>query len=117
MGTLFIVFLFLMILLRGMKIATNAPDEFGRTLAAGITCAVTMYALIHAGVTLGILPTTGLPMPFMSYGGSSMVFSALAVGVLLNISMQTDLHPRIIGAPESVRAMEPMQPPAVGKVY
>jgi cell division protein FtsW len=110
-GTLFVVGIFLTILLRGMKIAKHAPDDFGRSLAFGITITITMYALTNAGVTLGILPTTGLPMPFVSYGGSSMLFSAIAVGVLLNISSQTDLHPRLVGAPEGIRPIEPIRVP------
>ena len=116
-GTIFILLLFLTILLRGIKIAKFAPDDFGRYLAVGITSSITLYALINAGVTLGILPTTGLPMPFVSYGGSSMLFSSAAIGVLLNISSQTDLHPRIIQAPDTVRPLEPTQSPAVGQVY
>ena len=116
-GTLFIVGLFLVILLRGMKIARHARDDFGRFLAVGITSSITMYGLINAGVSLGILPTTGLPMPFVSYGGTSMIVSCIAIGVLLNISSQTDLHPRLVQAPEGVRPMEPVAPPAVGSVY
>lgn len=108
-GTLFVMAIFLAILLRGMKIARYAQDDFGRTLAFGITATITMYALTNAGVTLGILPTTGLPMPFVSYGGSSMFFSAIAVGVLLNISSHTDLHPRLAGAPEGIRPIEPIR--------
>ena len=80
----------------------DALDDFGRYLAAGITACVTLYALVNAGVTLGLLPTTGLPMPFVSYGGSSMLVSSMAIGVLLNISSQTDLHPRLTGAPVGV---------------
>jgi cell division protein FtsW len=116
-GTMFIVSLFLVIMLRGMKIAKHAPDDFGRMLVLGITTAITLYALINAGVTLGVLPTTGLPMPFISYGGSSMLFSSMAIGVLLNISMQTDLHPRLTGAPDGVRPMEPARASGAGKVY
>lgn len=116
-GTIFFMLLFLVIMLRGMKIAKHAPDDLGRALALGITATITLYALVNAGVTLGLLPTTGLPMPFVSYGGSAMVFSAAAVGVLLNISMQTDLHPRVVGAPDGVRPLDPVRTPAVGKVY
>ncbi|MDI6766567.1 MAG: putative peptidoglycan glycosyltransferase FtsW [Bacteroidota bacterium] len=94
-GTIFFLGLFFLIMYRGFKIAKHSTDPFGRNLAISITIAITMYALINASVTLGILPTTGLPMPFVSYGGSSMVFSAAAIGVLLNISAQTDLHPRV----------------------
>lgn len=115
-GTLFILSLFLFIMLRGMKIAKHAHDDFGRYLAIGISSSITLYALINAGVTLGILPTTGLPMPFVSYGGSSMLFSSVAVGVLLNISSQTDLHPRfslpVLGPRKQREAT-----PAVGQVF
>jgi cell division protein FtsW len=116
-GTLFIMLLFLVIMLRGMRIAKHTQDDFGRMLAAGITLSITIYALVNAGVTLGILPTTGLPMPFVSYGGSSMVFSSIAIGVLLNISSQTDLHPRLVAGGDNVRPMESASAPAVGKVY
>ncbi|MEK9135726.1 MAG: putative lipid II flippase FtsW [Bacteroidota bacterium] len=114
-GTLVILLLFLTILLRGMKIAKNARDDFGRYLAIGITTSIALYALVNAGVTLGILPTTGLPMPFVSYGGSAMLFSSIAVGVLLNVSSQTDMHPRLPRGAGMVRPLEPT--PAVGKVY
>jgi cell division protein FtsW len=113
-GTLFVVTLFLTILLRGMKIAKFARDDFGRMLAYGITVTITLYALINASVTLGILPTTGLPMPFVSYGGSSMLFSSVAIGMLLNISSQTDLHPRVVSAPDGIRPIEPLQLPVQG---
>jgi cell division protein FtsW len=116
-GTLFFMSLFLIIMLRGFKIAKYARDEFGRMLAIAITSTITMYALMNAGVTLGILPTTGLPMPFVSYGGSSLIFSSFAVGVLLNISAQTDLHPRATRLPEGVMPLEPQQHGAVGNVY
>jgi len=114
-GSLIIMALFMVIMLRGLKTAKYAPDEFGRLLAVGITSCLTMYALVNAGVTLGLLPTTGLPMPFISYGGSAMLVSCIAVGVLLNISSQTDLHPRVGGTP-GVRPLEPAAP-AVGSVY
>lgn len=116
-GTLFFLTLFLVIMLRGIRIARHARDDFGAMLAGGITVTITLYALVNAAVTLGILPTTGLPMPFVSYGGSSMVLSAAAVGVLLNISSQTDLHPRLVREGESPGSAEPPPAPAVGKPY
>jgi cell division protein FtsW len=94
-GTVLLLCLFLIILLRGLKIAKLAQDDLGKYLAIGITSSVTLYALVNAAVTLGLLPTTGLPMPFVSYGGSSMLFTACAIGVLLNISGQTSLRPRV----------------------
>ena len=115
-GTVFIMTVFLVIMLRGFKIAKNARDDFGRMLAIAITSTVTVYALINAGVTLGILPTTGLPMPFVSYGGSSLLFTSYAIGVLLNISAQTDMHPRATKLPDGVMPLEPQQA-VVGKVY
>ncbi|MEK6566747.1 MAG: putative peptidoglycan glycosyltransferase FtsW [Bacteroidota bacterium] len=114
-GTMFFLALFLVIMLRGFKIAKFAKDDFSRLLAIGITSTITMYALVNAGVTIGILPTTGLPMPFVSYGGSSLLFSSFAVGVLLNVSAHTDLHPRAPRIPETV--ITPADEFAVGKVY
>ncbi len=115
-GTIIFMVLFLTILLRGFKIAKNAPDDFGRYLAIGITSTIVIYALGNALVTLGLFPTTGLPMPFVSYGGSAIVFSSFAIGVLLNISSQTDLHPRQVkemaNAPPAI-----VNEPAVGKMY
>jgi len=93
-GTIFFLFLFLMIMTRGFRIARATTNPFGRNLALAITCTITFFALVNAGVTLGMLPTTGQPMPFVSYGGSALLFSAYAVGVLLNISAYTDMHPR-----------------------
>jgi cell division protein FtsW len=116
-GTLFFMLLFLTILLRGLRIARHAPDDFGRMIASGITLSITVYALVNAGVTLGVFPTTGVPMPFISYGGSSMVFSSMAIGVLLNISSQTDLYPRLASGTAATVSREAVSGPAVGRVY
>jgi cell division protein FtsW len=105
------------ILARGAKIAQYAQDSFGRHLALGITSSIVLYAVVNAGVTLGVLPTTGLPMPFISYGGSSMVVSSIMIGILLNISAQTDLHPRGTAGTDGVVPVKPERSPAVGKVY
>jgi cell division protein FtsW len=85
---------FILIMLRGYTVARKAPDTFGRILAGGITTTLSVSAFVNAGVTCGVLPTTGLPMPFISYGGSSVFFSAIAVGVLLNISSQAGVFKR-----------------------
>ena len=115
-GTVIFMALFLTILLRGLKIAKNAPDDFGKYLAIGITCTIVIYALGNALVTLGVLPTTGLPMPFVSYGGSAILFSSFAIGVLLNISSHTDLNPRLESAEESIKEIDDAEP-AVGRIY
>lgn len=117
LGTMFFLLLFMVILLRGFRIARAARDLFGRNLAVAITCAVILYALINAGVTLHMFPTTGLPMPFVSFGGSAMVFSACAVGVLLNISSQTDLHPRVRQVPVVGSVNADRVGAGAGKVY
>ena len=96
LGTVVVLGAFLFVMLRGFRIAKHAKDDFARFLAIAITSTITLYALVNASVSLGLLPTTGLPMPFISYGGSSLMLSAFSVGVLLNISAHTDLHPRSI---------------------
>jgi cell division protein FtsW len=75
---------------RGMRSAFNSKDEFGRLAALGITVMVLSQALINLGVVLGMMPTKGIPLPFISYGGSSLLVMLLATGVLLNISQQAD---------------------------
>ena len=94
LGTLLVLGAFLFVMLRGFRIAKHAKDDFARFLAIAISSTITLYALVNASVALGLLPTTGLPMPFISYGGSSLMLSAFSIGVLLNISAHTDLHPR-----------------------
>ncbi len=94
LGVMFILAAFGVILWRGVVVAGKAPDSFGRFLASGITFTLGIYALINAGVTCGLLPTTGLPMPFISYGGTAILFSAAALGILLNISAQAGVYPR-----------------------
>lgn len=93
-GILFLMSAFTLIMLRGYTVAKKAPDSFGRILAGGITTTLSIYAFVNAGVTCGILPTTGLPMPFISYGGSAVFFSAMAVGILLNVSSQAGVYKR-----------------------
>ena len=93
-----IMVLFFILALRGLSIANRAPDNFGFFLALGITSCIFVCVLINAGVVVGLLPTTGIPMPFLSYGGSSLIFSSMGIGVLLNISRQTRYvpYPRIL---------------------
>lgn len=85
-GTMSVVLLFLLFFWRGMKIALDAPDSFGKLLASGLTIMVTVQALINISVVTGALPTTGIPLPFISYGGSSFLSCMLSSGILLNIS-------------------------------
>jgi len=93
-GTSLIVLLFLIFTWRGLKIAKRAPDELGKLLAIGLTCLISGQALINMGVATVILPTTGSALPFISYGGSSLLTSLVAIGILLNISKQSKLNKR-----------------------
>ena len=92
-GIMFIMALFIIFTLRGLRIAKHAPDKCGSLLAFGITITISIYAFVNIGVNCGILPTTGLPLPFLSYGGTAVILSAIAVGILLNISSQAGLFP------------------------
>jgi len=85
-GTTAVLLLFMLILWRGIAIAKNAPNPFGQFLAVGLTMNLVLYAVINAGVVTMLLPATGLPMPFLSYGGTSLLFVGVAVGILMNIS-------------------------------
>ncbi len=89
-GAVFVVALFTIFLVRGVRTALKIEDPFGRLLATGITCMVCLQAFINVSVVLGLMPTKGIPLPFVSYGGSSIFVMLLCVGVLLNISKQIE---------------------------
>jgi cell division protein FtsW len=88
-GLLVVLFIYSFMIYRGIRIAMRASDKMGQCMAAGLTVALGSYVLIHAAVNAGLLPTTGVPLPFLSYGGASLVFTMSAMGILLNISSQT----------------------------
>ena len=88
-GAAFVIALFGVYGWRGLRAAFNAPDGFGRMLALGVTAMVLFQSLINFAVVLGLMPTKGIPLPFVSYGGSSLLVMLLATGVLLNISQQS----------------------------
>lgn len=89
-GSLIVLALFTVFLYRGMRTAYLARDPFARFLAAGITAMVVVQAFLNISVVLGLMPTKGIPLPFLSYGGSSLFVTLASVGVLLNITQQTD---------------------------
>jgi len=88
-GAALVIALFAVYGWRGLRAAFNAPDGFGRLLALGVTAMVLFQSLINFAVVLGLMPTKGIPLPFVSYGGSSLLVMLLATGVLLNISQQS----------------------------
>jgi len=84
-GALAIVLLFVLLILNGARIAFKASDLFGQFIALGIVSKIGFEAAVNIGVSIGCLPTKGLPLPFVSYGGSALVFNMVAIGLLLNI--------------------------------
>lgn len=89
-GALIVVALFAIFLWRGMRASWRAEDVFGRYLAVGITSMVVLQAFINISVVLGMMPTKGIPLPLVSYGGSSLFVTLACVGVLLNITKQAE---------------------------
>lgn len=104
LGVLLVVCLFGTFLVRGTAIALKARDDFGRYLAFGITLLITLQAVINMLVAVAMIPTKGLTLPFVSYGGSSMLTSCLALGILLNISRDVNVGHFERLVPESMRA-------------
>jgi len=87
-GTTVILTAFLAIAWRGLRAALVAPDRFGALLALGITAMVACQALVNMSVVIGLFPTKGIPLPFVSNGGSSLLINLVGMGILLNISQQ-----------------------------
>lgn len=87
-GTVTVIALFFLFAWRGYKIAISAPDTFGSVLAAGLTTMVGLQAMMNIAVVTASMPVTGIPLPFISYGGSALLFTMAGVGVLMNISRQ-----------------------------
>ena len=85
-ASMLVVVLFLSIFLCGMKISLHAPDDFGKLMGFGITLMIALQAIINIAVVTGCMPTKGLPLPFISFGGSSMVASMAMIGILVNIA-------------------------------
>jgi cell division protein FtsW len=86
LGVLVIIGLYTWIVIRGIAIARNAPDLFGSYLAVGLTIAMGLQIVVNMGVTLGLLPTKGLTLPLLSYGGTSLLINMASIGILMNIS-------------------------------
>lgn len=89
-GLIFLIFLFIVFAKRGLAIANNTKDDFGKFIAVGITSWVTFQALMNIGAITSLLPLTGIPLPFVSYGGSALMSLLMGVGVLLSVSRYGD---------------------------
>lgn len=88
-GTVFLVIAYVLIMLRGFRIASRAPDYYGFILASGITLTILIYSIFNMCITLDLMPPTGLPLPLVSYGGTSLIMTMYSLGVLLNISYKS----------------------------
>jgi cell division protein FtsW len=90
-GAASVVMLFILFVWQGMKVVFRAEDDFARMLSLGVVLLVALEAIINIGVTAGALPTKGLPLPFISYGGSALIFHLTAVGLLLNVARTSEV--------------------------
>ena len=90
MGSLSVTTLFIILIWQGMRIAFKAKDSFGKFLSLGVISMIALEVIINIGVTIGALPTKGLPLPFISYGGSALVFHMIAVALLLNVAKNAE---------------------------
>jgi cell division protein FtsW len=88
-GLLVVFVLFGILLYRGVRIALRAPDRMGQIMAFGFTFMIGLYVILHTSVNTSLIPTTGVPLPFISYGGMSLIFTMSSMGILINISSQT----------------------------
>jgi len=90
LGAVFVIIMFVFLIWRGYRTAITAPDLFGKLLAAGITTFIALQFIINIAVVTASMPVTGMPLPFISYGGSSLIITMTQVGILLNISKYTE---------------------------
>jgi cell division protein FtsW len=109
-GILLILALFTLLVYRGIRVALRAPDAFGSYLALGLTLLIGLQACINMGVVSGLLPTKGLSLPFLSYGGSSLLVNLLSVGILLNISSQIKQPAAVINGNPAGKKKSPASP-------
>ncbi len=109
-GALAVIAVFGLIFWRGIRIALLAPDRFGMLLSLGLVTVIVTQALFNISVVLSLVPTKGIPLPFVSYGGSSLVPSLAAMGILLNVSQQTvgSIDMRLLRSPAARKDREPV---------
>jgi len=91
-GSIAVLMAYLVFLVCGILVAKKSKDVFGQLLAFGITISIVFYAFVNVAVTTGVFPTTGLPLPFISYGGTSLIFLCISVGILINIAFTNHMR-------------------------
>jgi cell division protein FtsW len=91
-GSVIVLLCYLVLFGAGILVAKKAKDKFGQMLAFGITVSIIIYAFINVAVASGVVPTTGLPLPFISYGGTSLIFLCISIGILVNIALSNSIE-------------------------
>jgi cell division protein FtsW len=94
-GSILLLICFLTLFIAGLLIAKKTKDKFGQLLAFGIIFSIIMYAFVNVAVSIGLVPTTGIPLPFISYGGTSLIFMCISIGILINIALSNNLKEQI----------------------
>jgi cell division protein FtsW len=94
-GSILLLICFLSLFIAGLLIAKKTTDKFGQLLAFGIIISITLYAFVNVAVSIGLLPTTGIPLPFISYGGTSLIFMCISIGILINIALSNNLKAQV----------------------
>ncbi len=95
-GSVAVIFFYLVLFIAGILIAKKAQDKFGQLLAFGIIFSISIYAFVNIAVATGTFPTTGLPLPFISYGGTSIIFLSMGIGILINIAILNSKKTKVI---------------------
>jgi len=114
-GTMLVSGLFALLVLRALKISRNCNDTFGEMLVVGLGSSIFVYALLNMFVATGLFPVTGLPLPFLSYGGSALVVNAFAMGVLLNVSKKRPGRRAVADRERRSKAARPAPGPRRGR--
>jgi len=96
-GSILLIGLLALLLLRALRIAARAQDQFGMMVAAGIAIWFAVQSFVNIGMTIGIMPVTGLPLPFVSYGGSAMFADMIAVGLLQSVGRRRNVFSKVSG--------------------
>ena len=94
-GSILLLVCFLLLFIAGLLIAKKTKDKYGQLLAFGIIISITMYAFVNIAVSIGLVPTTGIPLPFISYGGTSLIFMCISIGILINIALSNNLKAQV----------------------
>jgi cell division protein FtsW len=90
-GSIILLLCFLSLFIAGLIVAKKTKDSFGQLLAFGIMFSIIMYAFVNVAVSIGLVPTTGIPLPFISYGGTSLIFMCISIGIMINIALSNNL--------------------------